>query len=195
MYGIYEDGAVIAKFVVPMAIRSNNPISFSDTLSLKRFVNKRSAQRWEIETAIEPLSYTANDLMVSFLTKGYSETIRITTPQNIGVISKRVISSCTATSSVGSSSVMVSNHSGFMPKGTFIKFDNHSKVYMTTSDLNGNGSVSIYPALLTGVSNAIVSNGDSVIMSCLVDTDTMLGMSFSDGILMDNGTIKLIERL
>lgn len=195
MYGIYENGEVIARFVVPMTLRSNNPISFSDTLSLKRFVNKRSAQRWELEASVEPLNYSANDLMVSLITKGYSETIQITTPQNIGVISKRTISSCTATGLASSSVVTISNHSGFMPKGTFIKFANHLKVYMTTSDLSNNGTLNIYPALRTSVSSVSVANDDKVFMSCLLDTDSVRGMVFSDGILMDNGTIRFIERL
>ena len=195
MYGIYENGAITARFVTPLTVRSNHPISFSDTLSLKRFINKRSAQRWEIEANVEPLSYSANDLMVNLVSKGYSEAITITTPQNIGVRKKRTVATCTATGSANASQITISSHTGYMPKGTFIKFDNHSKVYMTTTDLNGNGAVSIYPALRTAVASSVVSNGDQVFMTCLYDTDTVRGMIFSDGILMDNGTIKLVEKL
>ena len=195
MYGIYENGAITARFVTPLTIRSNHPISFSDTLSLKRFINKRSAQRWEIETNVEPLSYSANDLMVNLVSKGYSESVIITTPQNIGVRKKRTIAPCVATGTVNSSQITISSHTGYMPKGTFIKFANHSKVYMTTTDLNGNGSVSIYPTLRTALTSTSVSNDDQVFMTCLYDTDTTRGMVFSDGILMDNGSIKLVEKL
>jgi hypothetical protein len=195
MFGIYENGALVAKIVVPLTIRSNHPTTVSDTLSLKRFVSRRSAQRWEIETNVEPLSTSAQDLMVSLVTKGYSETVQVLIPQNYGVIKARRVESCLATATVNSNQITISSHSGYMPKGTFIRFENHSKVYMTTTDLNSNGSVGIYPNLKVELINTLVNNGNNVFMNCLYDTDTVRGMIYSDGILMDNGTIKLIEQL
>jgi hypothetical protein len=41
----------------------------------------------------------------------------------------------------------------------------------------------------------LVSHRDDVQMSCLFDTDTLTGMSYTDGILMDLGTVKLVEKL
>ena len=77
MYGIYDNGEVIARFTAPLTIKSNQPVFVSDTLSLKRFISRRSAQRWEINAGLEPLTTDAQDLMVNLVTKGYSETVTI----------------------------------------------------------------------------------------------------------------------
>jgi len=196
MYGIYADGAVIAKFVAPMTVRTNHPVFASDTLSLKRQIVRRQAQRWEIETQLEPLSYTANELFVSLVTKGYSEAVTILTPQNIGVIRARTSTGTpTITGAQGEDLVTVSGNSGLIPKGTFLKFQTHSKIYMTTTNRLDNGTVGVYPNMLEAVTGALFNYKDDVLMTCLYDLDTISGMSFSDGILMDMGTIKLIEFL
>ena len=127
MYGIYENGEVIAQFAAPLTIRSNQPVFVSDTLSLKRFISRRSAQRWEIDAGLIPQSTSAQNLMVSLVTKGYSETVTIIVPQNYGVIKARTATgTATGTGSAGSSSVTVSGLIGLIPKGTFVKFSNHS---------------------------------------------------------------------
>ena len=199
MYGIYDGSSVIARFVVPMTVRSNHPVFASDTLSLNRQISRRSAQRWEIETQLEPLSISAQDLFVDIVTKGYSGAVQVITPQNYGAVRARTASgsgSATVAGTMGQSMVALSGVSGFIPKGTFIKFSNSSKVYMTTSDRTGPGSVGIYPNLIANSSGAdTVRFLDDVIMTCSYDLDTVTGMTYQDGILMDVGTIKLIERL
>jgi hypothetical protein len=196
MYGIYDNGKVIAQFAAPMTVRSNQPVFVSDTLSLKRFISRRSAQRWEIEAGLEPLTSSAGDLFVNLVTKGYSETVTVIMPQNYGIVQKRTLSSTpvTATGSAGATSVTVAANTGFMPKGTFVKFSSHSKIYMTTSDRTTNGAVSIYPALSASVSGTMFC-GDDVQLSCLYDTDVVSGMVYSDGIQMDVGTVRLVEKL
>jgi hypothetical protein len=193
MYGIYEGGKVIAKFVAPVSVRSNQPVFASDTLSLKRYVSKRPAQRWEIETRLEPLSHSAEDLFVDLISKGYSSPTTVTTPQNYGASRKLTGSnSPTATGAVGASLISVTN-TGFIPKGTYIRFSNHSKVYLTLANRDNSGTVSIFPALRAAVSNTTFLCKDDVIMTCFYDLDTIIGMSYVDGILMDLGTIKLVE--
>jgi len=195
MYGIYENGEVIARFSAPLTVKSNQPVFVSDTLSLKRFVSKRSAQRWEIESGLEPLTYSAEDLMVSLVTKGYSETVQVVMPQNYGVIKRRTATgNATASGSVGNTTVTVNNSLGLIPRGSFIKFSSHSKIYMTTSDLTNSGTLNIFPELRSAVSGTMYCK-DDVIMSCLYDTDVVSGMVYSDGIMMDVGTIRLVEKL
>jgi hypothetical protein len=195
MYGIYENGSVIARFVVPMSVKSNQPIFSSDTLSLKRHVTRRSVQRWEIETNLEPLAGGAEDLFVNLVTKGYSDVVTVLVPQNYGAKQKRTsVSTPTAVGSAGTNVITVTNNAGLIPKGTFIRFANHSKVYMLTAPLVGSGPMSIYPTLRAPVNNTF-NFRDDVIMDCLYDTDTITGMVYQDGILMDVGTVKLIEKL
>lgn len=195
MYGIYDNGEVIARFTAPLTVKSNQPVFVSDTLSLKRFVSKRSAQRWEIESGLEPLTFSAEDLMVNLVTKGYSETVTVVMPQNYGVVKRRTSTgSPNASGAAGATSVTVSSNSGLIPRGTFVKFSSHSKVYMTTNDLTNNGTLNVFPELRSNVSGRIYCR-DDVFMSCIYDTDVVSGMVYSDGIMMDLGTIRLVEKL
>ena len=199
MYGIYENGNVIAKFTAPLTVKSNQPVFVSDALSLRRFVSQRSAQRWEIEAGVEPLSFNAQDLMVSLVTKGPSETVQILMPQNYGVKQERVQSSDLAVGAsalANSTSFLITGFTGFIPKGTYIRFSNHSKVYMTTSNRTNSGSIGIYPPLRVNIDVVTtVKSRDDVIMDCLYDTDVVRGMTYSDGILMDLGTIRFLEKV
>lgn len=201
-YGIYENGKVIAQFVTPLTIKSNQPIFVSDTLSLKRQVSKRAAQRWEITTNLEPLAYDAQDLFVNLVTKGYSETVTIIVPQNNGSKRTTILTagSGLVTGSVSASQLSLTGMVGKISKGTFIKFANHNKVYMVTSDCipTSTGTaypLNIFPTLRVSITSIVVSFRDDVIMNCMYDTDAVSGMSYTDGVLMDMGTIKLIERL
>jgi hypothetical protein len=52
----------------------------------------------------------------------------------------------------------------------------------------------VYPQLRKAVpSGTIINYQDDVIINLKYDTDTVIGMVYEDGILMDNGVIKLIE--
>jgi hypothetical protein len=194
-YGIYEGETLLARFVAPATVRSNRPIFASDTLSLKRKVSGRGAQRWEIEANLEPLTTDANALFVNLVTKGESETVTVRVPQNYGVIFKRTSTSVpSGTGAAGASTVAVINNSGLIPLGTFIRFASHSKIYMLTEDLRNNGEMHIFPPLRQSV-NATFTHRDDVVMPCKYDTDTVKGMVYVDGIMMDVGTVKLIEDL
>lgn len=197
MYGIYENNKVIAKFTAPLTLKSNVPVFVSDTLSLKRVINKRPAQRWELETGVEPLSLDSSDLFVNLVSKGFTETVYITMPQNYGARNRLKASSVpVATGTVFSNSVTVVNLNNLLPKGTFIKFSNHSKIYMTLNDLAApGGTLNIFPNLKTNISDITFIYKDDVIMQCLYDTDNLSGMRYEDGILMDIGSIKLVELL
>lgn len=201
-YGIYEDGVVIARFVTPTRVTSNKPVYASDTVSLKRKTFGRSAQRWEIETNLFPLVEDANKLFVNLVTRGQSEAVQVITPQNYGVILKRTYNidyPPVSAGLAGSDKVTVgersnTNPAGTIPTGCFIKFNGHDKVYMTTRDFEG-GELYIFPRLLTTVTGGFFKWQDDVVMQCLYDTDSVIGMVYSDGIMMDAGTVKLVEKL
>jgi hypothetical protein len=198
MYGIYDNGKVIARFTAPMTVRSNQPVFTSDTLSLKRFISRRSAQRWEIDAGLEPLMNNAQDLMVNLVTKGYSETVTIIVPQNYGAVRARTaVGTPSVSGSAGASQVTInSGLTGLIPKGTFVRFSNHTKVYMTTSDLDANTSttLNLFPPLVSSVTGTMTYKED-VQMQCLYDTDVVSGMVYRDGILMDTGSVRLLEKL
>ena len=196
MYGIYKNGSVIGVFTAPLTVRSNQPVFVSDSFSLKRSRERRPNQRWEISANIRPESTDANALFTEMVLKGLTESVEVLVPQNFGVISKRKTGTVpSASGSQGSSQVTVTT-TAFIPQGCFIRFSNHSKIYMTTSDKNINSNtLNIYPTLRIAVSNASFNWEDNVIMNAYFDTDTTIGMAYSDGILMDLGTVKLVEAL
>lgn len=196
MYGIYDGTKVIARFTAPLTISSNQPVSVSDTLSLKRQIARRSAQRWEISTNVEPLSTDSSAFFVNLVTKGFSDTVSVLLPQNYGAKAKKTCTSVlTGTAAANATQITVAGRSlGIVPAGTFIRFSNHSKIYMLTSDLTAT-TMNIYPTLKVAVSNTTFTYQDDVIMNCLYDTEVTRGMTYSDGILMDMGSIKLIEQL
>jgi len=199
MYGIYDGGSVIAKFVAPTTVRSNHPVFASDTLSLSRNATRRVAQRWEIQTHLEPLSNSAQDLFVHLIDKAYTTAFTILMPQNYGAKLARSTTSPTPLASGVAGNTIVTltgNTQGYIPKGTFIKFSNHNKIYLAMSNRSGDGTLSIYPALKTTMlvqNNISMTWRDDVLMQCLYDLDVVTGMVYSDGILMDMGEIRLVE--
>jgi hypothetical protein len=192
MYGIWDGSAVIAKFTAPITVSSNTPVFVSDALSLKRIVSKRPAQRWEITATVEPLSIGANKLFAMLVKNGHFGEIQIVMPQNYGAVKARGGTSGSASGSAGATSLSASA-GGLVPAGTFVRFASHSKVYMVTDDFTG-GSMNVYPPLLASTSGPMYC-GDNVIMNALLETDSITGMSYSDGILQDMGTLKFVEKL
>jgi len=197
MYGIYDGTRVIAKFVAPLSIISNVPVAITQSASLKIHAQRYSTQRWEISANLEPLSFGAEYLMALLVANGHFNPIDVVVPQNYGVINRRtsVSISTAATGSIGESDVDVVGNSGLIPLGTFIKFGNHNKVYMVTNDRVGDGPMGIYPTLRTAVTGISFKHRDDVIAKFMMDSDTAIGMSYTDGVLMDIGTIKLLEDL
>jgi hypothetical protein len=195
MYGIYENGQVIAEFAAPLSVMSNVPEFGSDTLSLKRKVSVRPAQRWEVSTRLVPLSTTANDLFALFVEKGHSEQLQLITPQNYGVIINRNTNggTTTASGSIDASTITVSNNGGnFIPRGCFVRFTNHNKVYMLRGSRNGDGAVGIFPRLRMAVSGNMLWK-DDVIMQVYSEMSNLAGMAYVDGILQDNGVLQFLE--
>jgi len=201
MYGIYKNGSVIAQFAAPMSVTSNVPVFIGDAQSLKRTVVRRPAQRWEISTNLSPLSYGAEELFTLMVTHGHFSPIEVIMPQNYGTLASRSFklspSNYTVTGLKDQETVVIVNqNSYYIPSGTFIKFSSHDKIYVTTNSLQaGAQGLSIFPKLRQTISGDTFTAGDDVIGKFFFDTDTIIGMSYTDGILMDNGTIKLIEAL
>ena len=196
MYGILKNGELIATFAAPLTVRNNRPVFASDSLNLKRNINVRPAQRWEIQSNLVPLSTDANELFVAIALSDCYQTIEVKMPQNTGSVHNRVTAGSTsyASGSLNSTTVSVTT-AGTIPAGTFIRFGNHSKIYLTKTERVGTGTVEVYPPLQSSVVNQVLFWQDDVVMPCLVDLDTTLGMVYTDGVLMDLGSIKLIEKL
>jgi hypothetical protein len=155
------------------------------------------------------------------VTKGITGTVYALVPQNYGVISKRssavsvMTVVTTATIAQGSSSIPITcnNSNETIPAGTFIKINNggtnsktaagsDTKIYMTTANFTSSTTLQnlqIYPtlrvAINSGTAGVTIFHRDDVVMPCLYDTSTVIGMSYADGVMMDMGSISLLENL
>lgn len=200
--GIVENNNLIIKFVAPISVKSNQPVFVSDTLALRRQTVSHNAQRWEIQAQLEPSNSSA-DFLVHSVVNGYNTTITIRMPQvyRLQKDDETTATSCVTTgvAAVNSSLVPVSILKGtdnaILKKGEFIQFTGHDKVYLVTEDAV-TGNVKIFPALRAQVnSDTAVLFGENVKLRAKYDTDTMLGITYKDGILSDPGSITFIEAL
>jgi len=200
MAGIMSGGVEIARFVAPISVISNRPIFSMDTLSLRtKSGSQGDTQRWEIQARLEPFN-GSSELMVHMITTGHDTTFDVRMPQ---VYYRSVKTTATAALSVtnalaaASSAMTVSNNATKMvAKGEFFQFANHNKVYMATTERSGDGVMGFFPTLRFPVpANTLIKTGTSVNMKCRFNTDTIIGMIYSDGVLMDMGQINIKEDL
>jgi len=189
------------KILAPLTISSNEPMYDVDTISLKKQRASQGAQRWELSFNI--VSEDPTNLLVNTIS-GFDSTNTMIMPQlnkienNLTVSGTLSVSSATA----GTNSVVISKVgvSGIIPKGYFIKFSNHNKIYMVLNELDFEGTGTLtcnfYPSLtedLTG--SETVATGDDVTITYYRDISDLKGITYTDGVLSDIGTINIIEAL
>ncbi len=198
--GIWESNSIKVSFVAPLNIISNTPVMSQDTLNLKRNISRRGkAQRWEISTNLMPSTNSA-DFFLHNVTNNFSEIVEIFMPQ-LNLNYDTTANSILTTSSVANAGSLSVNIIGIavgkrIVKGEFIQFSNHDKVYVTTSNLLSDGSISIFPELQKQVPIGTVMkyrNNGPVLMKAYYDLDNTIGIKFVDGVLSDPGNVKFIE--
>jgi hypothetical protein len=196
MYGIMKDGVLIGQFDAPLTLRSNQPIFGGDSLSLKRTTRKRAAQRWEIRANIEPLVGNANELFALLVTNGSTIPYTVMCPQNYGaILARKYVMPVTVSGNPKSSTITLSNNVNTIPVGTMIQFENHTKVYMVNSLPDAERNVKIFPPLVHSVVNETLRWREDVMMLAYMDLDQVAGMVYTDGIVMDIGTVNMVEKL
>jgi hypothetical protein len=196
----YFEGSPI---VAPLTIVSNEPVFSSDTISLKQQRASQGAQRWELSFQIQTRDIE-EDYFVAMVT-GINDAKSMVMPQLLAVDNKVTVTrqGVSAAAAANAFSVNINfNESAFLPKGSFISFANHSKLYMVTANIQtteSNVAVPIYPSLRSAVtSGTAVFNPGSTIKPSLQyyrDLETLQGITYEDGVLVNPGTIKLIEAL
>jgi hypothetical protein len=195
----YFEGSPI---VAPLTIESNEPIFSADTISLKQQRASQGAQRWELSFQIQTRDIE-EDYFVGVVT-GIISAKSMVMPQLLSVDKKITVTSNScipASTNAGSNTVLIDfNQTGFLPKGSFIQFSNHSKIYMVTSNVNttdSNVSVGIYPSLRTSLTTShLVYHPGSTAKPTLQyyrSLDTLQGIIYEDGVLVNPGTIKILE--
>jgi hypothetical protein len=187
-----------AQILAPLSIISNEPVYDVDTVSLSKQRASQGAQRWEISFNTVTTSETEADMLIGMIT-GIATAQTMIMPQLPSVDVANTVGSgraITTNISAGGSSVTV-NLNGVLSKGSFIKFSNHSKIYMVTATVNsGITPVLIYPSLRSSVTTShTMLTGTGVLLNYYRDIDNSRGISFDDGILSSTGIVSLVEAL
>jgi hypothetical protein len=176
-----------------------------ETVSLKLQRASQDVQRWELNFGVVGTADTQVDLLVnSVLDVDVVDTMvmpqlpAVDTRITVSTTSVPVGSAATAgTSVVYGTTVAVS---GLLPKGSFIKFSNHDKLYMVTADadfnLGSNAPINIFPKLQVALTTShTVKTGSAAILTYYRSIDNTAGITFTDGVLSSLGSITLIEAL
>jgi len=199
----YYNGAEIS---TPFTIVSNEPMFDMTTISLKTERASQGHQRWELNfnTVLSTSDAQIDNFIESF--KDLSSSSTMVMPQfkhindNFTASSNSIAVGQSAASGATTVYLNRGSDTGLIPKGSFIKFNNHDKVYVVTNnvDLTGTGNiaVNIYPNLKQAVTTANTFKLDSnCLFSYYRNIDNQTGITFSDGILANTGTITLIEAI
>src|SRR6056297_107769 len=168
----YYKGAVIA---APFTIESNEPYFESDTLSLKHQRTAQGAQRWELSFSVITRDYVTMFIDTVDETNLAETMIMPQLPPVEDLLTASGTLPVNGTPVVGQKAinVLVDTASGLIPKGYFIKFSDHDKLYLVTSDcvLNGTGvqTLNIYPGLQFATTGNVLT-GSSALFSYYRDT-------------------------
>jgi hypothetical protein len=193
--------------VAPFRLSSNEPVFSADSVNLKVRRVRQGSQRWEMEfkVVMTDATNTFADMITTFHDK-----VTLEMPQLN--VRGEVISSGTCTTTVSTAGVQATGVSTVaiagmtsgttIKKGRFVQFDSYDKMYMVTADVTANASgqatLPIYPDLQATVADGVelfYKDSDSITFNAYRDISNTQGITYTDGILSDLGTITLIEAL
>lgn len=171
--------------------QSNTNTRITTSVSGKTQRVKTGAQFWSFK--LKSPSMTRAQVMADFAfivqQDGQAESFTIVPPE---ISSTRAAFSGTidvdSAASAGASSVAIDAHTGptnILKAGDIIKFSNHDKVYMVTTDLqsiaDGTGTVAIYPPLVSAVPDTATITYNNVPVKVYFDKDEQKYITQADG--------------
>jgi hypothetical protein len=193
--------------VAPFRLSSNEPVFSADAVNLRVRRVRQGSQRWEMEfkVVMTDATNTFADMITTF-----HDAVTLEMPQLN--VRGEVISSGTSTGAITTSSggepagddtIAISGlvTGTTINKGRFIKFSSHDKIYMVTETVTGDGSdfLKIYPSLRQTITSGdqvlYRDDVDAITFTAYRDISNVQGITYTDGILSDLGTINLIEAL
>jgi len=199
----YYRGVPIA---APLTIESNEPFFFSDTLNLSQARVSQAAQRWELSFNVM-FKGEEGDYLASLLTARNNAEVMVM-PQlnssNRNTTANAVLSVDTPQGAeVTDISVTTSEDGTIIPAGSFVQFTNHDKIYAVTSTLtlssSGSNILSIYPGLVAPIDVTVgvlhPGSDDKPMLAYYTTFETLKGVTYEDGILINPGLISIIEAL
>ena len=194
------------EILAPFTIISNEPMFDMTTISLKTRRATQGHQRWELSFRTQPTDNNIEETLLSSVNNLNSETMimpQIKSVEDRFTLSGTVILAVAANANSSTVSLTLTNsNSGIIPKGYFVKFSNNDKLHIVTADVDfssgssGTITMPIYPRLTSNVGvNDSVNTGNNTLFSYYKSIDNQTGITFTDGILANSGTITLVEAI
>ncbi len=130
-----------------VSVQSIEPTLVSTTISLKRQVRSRGGQRWLLDVVFPPMTRAEFAPIFAFgvKQKGQYETFTYVPPTistTRGESGETVTVDGAVSSGANSASIdgLTASTSNILRSGDFIKFSDHTKVYIVTDDMTSDGS-------------------------------------------------------
>ena len=146
----------------------------SESRSGRLQVRSIGYQRWSFTAKYRGLTRAQTQPLYAFIErqKGMLETFEIVLPL-ISYASGNAHGTARVNGAfaAGSSVALVDGFTGTLKAGDFVTFDNHSKVYMVTSDRVGGGAMAIEPPLIAPITNNSVVSYDAVRFNVRMSND------------------------
>ena len=155
-------------------LQSINRNVTSETKSGRMQVRSTGSQQWAFTAQYTTLTKAAFMPVYAFCVSqggqlGTFEVIPTEISSSRGDISGTMQTS--ETGELNETQLNVDGFSGTIKAGDFVKFNNHSKVYMVTSDLTGNGVLNITPGLKETVPDNTIVIYDNVPFTMRLSND------------------------
>lgn len=146
----------------------------SESLSGRRQVRGIGSQRWSITASYNPMTRAEFMPVFSFIVAqdGQFETFQFV-PPIVGSTGGTATGTVTTNTSVaiGATTVSLTGLTGALKAGDYVKFANHSKIYMLMADRSGAGTVAIQPPLVAAVASGQGVTYDNVPFTVRLNND------------------------
>jgi hypothetical protein len=168
-----------------LGIKSNQTTILSKSVSGKKLARQLDNQRWSftIQIITAKRSDVYGDLMAFILKQRSGKENFTIVPPEIEDARGTASGTPNGTASAGATSITLGGSgTGTLKAGDFIKFANHSKVYMVVADQNdiSTGSLTIEPPLTTAVSSSDIQYDNVPFTVHLTNDMQQFGVSGAD---------------
>jgi hypothetical protein len=133
--------------------KSTSPTLFSETVSGRMQSRKVGGQKWSFTASYAPMTKAEFKPVWAYLVaqQGRHGVFTVTPPVVASTSGTGTGTVTCSAASIGGTAVTIAGLTGTLEAGDFVKFANHTKVYMLTADQSGAGSIAIEPALVAAV--------------------------------------------
>lgn len=183
------------KYPANIVVRSITPTLISVSHNLIRQTRSRGGQQWAFDLTYPVLSRAEQAELYAFIVKqrGQYEDF-LYTPNEIGTTRGTSTGATVNGGSQTGRTVNINSLSGTLKSGDFVKFANHTKVYMLVADVGAGGTaLTIEPALSTSPADASAVTVVNVPFTVAMSTDMTEYQAFAPSLY--NYKISLVESL